>query len=147
MNLIRLLELAGVAKAPTIVSATKADGEIDRHEADRMIDPHGYFKNKHPVQEDGWEDRNASENTAHEAEDYALENFDPAEFIDSDVFQDMANDNLTRDEIVRGLEYFLRNYIHHHFDSDFNGDLLEPAKIVYERVRDMLKQYGYNVSE
>jgi hypothetical protein len=38
----RLLELAGV-KWPTIVSATKSSGEIDRKKADKMVDPRGWF--------------------------------------------------------------------------------------------------------
>ena len=43
----RLLELAGVAKGPTIASATERSGNINRTTADRIIDPRGYFaKNK-----------------------------------------------------------------------------------------------------
>lgn len=34
---------------PTIASATKKNGEIDRNKANRIVDPHGYFKPKPPV--------------------------------------------------------------------------------------------------
>ena len=53
----RLLELAGVAKGPTIADATERSGNINRTTSDRIIDPRGYFaKNKrkiHKVHEDG----------------------------------------------------------------------------------------------
>lgn len=43
----RLLELAGIAKGPTIVSATERSGNVNRKTADRILDPKGYFeKNK-----------------------------------------------------------------------------------------------------
>lgn len=43
----RLLELAGIAKGPTIADATERSGNINRTTSDRIIDPRGYFaKNK-----------------------------------------------------------------------------------------------------
>lgn len=41
----RILELAGMAKPPTIVSSsTGKGGAIDRKKANRMVDPKGWFK-------------------------------------------------------------------------------------------------------
>ncbi len=47
MRLNELFEAAKGLKIVTIASATKADGNIDRAKADRILDPRGYFeKNK-----------------------------------------------------------------------------------------------------
>jgi len=47
MKLHHLFESKGL-KIVTIASATKANGNIDRAKADRILDPRGYFeKNKH----------------------------------------------------------------------------------------------------
>jgi hypothetical protein len=43
-------DLFEAVKIVTIKSATKANGNIDRAKADRMLDPHGYFsKNKRKI--------------------------------------------------------------------------------------------------
>lgn len=44
-------DLTEKAKAPTIASCTKSNGEINRAKADRILDPKGYFKNKKKISE------------------------------------------------------------------------------------------------
>jgi hypothetical protein len=40
-----------ISEFETIASATKANGEIDRKKANKMVDPKGYFKPKAPITE------------------------------------------------------------------------------------------------
>lgn len=148
MNLIRLLELAGVAKGPTIVSATKSDGEIDRHQADMMVDPKGYFeRNKKTMKEDGWNDH---ENVADSAAADAVQNFSPDEFFDSDAFQDIDGESVSHRALMSALEYYLKKFIEYHYIGSgdaYNDNLADAAKSVYPQVHQALERRGYQIME
>lgn len=96
------------------------------------------------------------ENFADEAEDYAIKNFIPEEFIESEAFQDdigshhspddPEENTITRDEIIGTLETFLRGFIESHVigtGDAYNGDLSAIATILYSKVQDVLQSKGY----
>jgi hypothetical protein len=150
MNLVRLLELAGV-KWPTIVSAsTEKDGGINRKTADRMIDPHGYFAKNRSMMEDGWTQANNHENFADAAEAFGLDNFSPEEFIaNSESELGDPEDPINSAELISVLEHYLRQFIQLHFVGNgdaYNTDLTDLVKTVYPQVRAALATKGYMVA-
>jgi hypothetical protein len=108
------------------------------------------------LSEDRWEQMNQQELDADAGADYAIDNFSPEEFIDSEVFKqdiesshnpdDPEENTITRDEILSSLEYFLRQFIETHYIGDgsaYNSDLNDVARTVYGKVADLLQAKGY----
>jgi hypothetical protein len=108
------------------------------------------------LSEDRWEQMNQQELDADAGADYAIDNFSPEEFIDSEVFKqdiksshntdDPEENTISRDEILSSLEYFLRQFIETHYIGDgtsYNSDLNDVARTVYGKVADLLQAKGY----
>lgn len=111
------------------------------------------------LMEDAWSDRNDYENDTEEAENFAIENFDVNEFIESESFKDIeishdvddSEDNkLTKDEIISAIN----DYISHYIQTYYN-DLGEPhetdptmaSETLYERVCEALRTKGYIIED
>ena len=112
------------------------------------------------LQEDQWTINNDYENFAHEAENYAIENFLPEEFIDSEEFKhdigsshnadDPEENKLTRDEIMGTLKVFLRKFLERHFTTNgdaYNADVTDIARTVYDKTADVLRSHGYIIED
>jgi hypothetical protein len=110
--------------------------------------------------EDAWEDRNTYENNVEEAENYAIDNFLPEEFLDSDEFEhdigsshnpsDPEENKVTRDEIISTLTVFLAKFIERHWygnGESHDADLTDVAKTVYDKVADLMHAKGYIIED
>ena len=109
---------------------------------------------------DMWSDRNDYENDTEEAENFAIENFDVNEFIESESFKDNIershdvddgeDNSLTKDEIIGAINDYISHYIEIYYNDlgeTHESDPTMASETVYERVCDALRTKGYVIED
>ena len=154
VTLQNLLKIAKHAiKSADLQGDTLAENNRVVHDYLNWIDQ---FDTMKVLQEDQWTINNDYENFANEAENYAIENFLPEEFIDSEEFKhdigsshnpdDPEANKLTRDQIMSTLKVFLRKFLERHFTTNgnaYNADVTDIARTVYGKACDAIRSHGY----